>query len=45
MALRRNSYRVLLTRDRDGTVVFVPPVEALHETARFLESAGFEILR
>ncbi|MCC7169991.1 MAG: DUF2075 domain-containing protein [Planctomycetes bacterium] len=44
LALRRNSYRVLLTRGRDGTVVFVPPTEELRETLAFLVDAGFEPL-
>ena len=44
LALRRNSYRVLLTRGRDGTVVFVPPVGELAETLAYLERAGVERL-
>ena len=44
LALRRNSYRVLLTRGRDGTVVFVPPVDELGETLRYLEACGFDAL-
>ena len=39
--LRRNAYRVLLTRGRDGTVVFVPPIPLLDETYGHLASAGF----
>ena len=39
--LRRNAYRVLLTRGRDGTVVFVPPVPLLDETYAHLVGAGF----
>ncbi|MCC6271571.1 MAG: DUF2075 domain-containing protein, partial [Microbacteriaceae bacterium] len=38
--LRLNAYRVLLTRGRDGTVVFVPPLSELDETFTFLRSAG-----
>lgn len=45
MQLRRNAYRVLLTRGRDATVVFVPPVKALDETFEFLVGAGFVELR
>ena len=30
--LRLNAYRVLLTRGRDATVVFVPPLPELDET-------------
>jgi hypothetical protein len=44
LALRRNSYRVLLTRGRDGTVLFVPPVGELNETLAYLERAGVERL-
>lgn len=40
MQLRRNAYRVLLTRGRDGTVVFVPPIPRLDETFAFLVRAG-----
>jgi hypothetical protein len=39
--LRRNAYRVLLTRGRDGTVVFVPPMRLLDETYAYLVDAGF----
>ena len=42
--LRRNAYRVLLTRGRDGTVVFVPPMRLLDETYAHLLSAGFREL-
>lgn len=38
--LRLNTYRVLLTRGRDGTVIFVPPLGILDETYRYLRSAG-----
>jgi hypothetical protein len=44
MQLRRNAYRVLLTRGRDGTVVFLPPVPELDETADFLVRCGFREL-
>ena len=43
--LRLNSYRVLLTRGRDGTVVFVPPAAELDETAAHLQANGFRMLR
>jgi hypothetical protein len=43
-AIRRNVYRVLLTRGRDGTVVFVPPDPYLDETYRFLKDCGFREL-
>lgn len=43
--LRKNAYRVLLTRGRDATVVFVPPMSELDETYGFLVDAGFKELR
>lgn len=39
--LRLNAYRVLLTRGRDSTVVFVPPLPILDRTYAALVSAGF----
>jgi hypothetical protein len=42
--LRVNSYRVLLTRGRDGFGVFVPPEAALADTYRNLISAGMTSL-
>jgi schlafen family protein len=39
--LRQNAYRVLLTRGRDGTVVFAPPIPMLDETYSYLRAAGF----
>ena len=36
----QNVYRVLLTRGRDGFVVFVTPSPQLDHTAEFLRSAG-----
>ena len=38
--LRLNAYRVLLTRGRDGTVIFVPPISQLDETWRYLRACG-----
>ena len=38
--LRQNVYRVLLTRGRDGSVIFLPPRELFEETAAFLQRAG-----
>ena len=38
--LRINSYRVLLTRSRDGMIIFVPPIEKLNETYAHLRTAG-----
>ena len=43
--LRANAYRVLLTRARDATVVFVPPLTDLDETYAFLVASGFRILQ
>jgi hypothetical protein len=42
--LRLNSYRVLLTRARDVTAVFVPPIPILDETYEYLRSSGFRLL-
>jgi hypothetical protein len=40
--LRLNSYRVLLTRGRDGMMIFVPPLESSTPTYRALCDAGCE---
>jgi DUF2075 family protein len=40
LALRRNAYRVLLTRGRDGTAIFVPAIPELNETWQWLRNAG-----
>jgi DUF2075 family protein len=42
--LRANAYRVLLTRARDVSVVFVPPLTELDETFRYLQASGFRVL-
>ena len=42
--LRVNAYRVLLTRGRDGCVVFVPTLRELDETYQFMLDAGFRQL-
>jgi hypothetical protein len=42
--LRANAYRVLLTRARDVTVVFVPPIPALDATCARLCRVGFREL-
>ena len=44
LQLRKNAYRVLLTRGREATVVFVPPVAELDDTYAFLKSCGFSEL-
>jgi len=43
--LRLNAYRVLLTRGRDGTVIFVPPLKELDETFEYLSNCGIPTLR
>lgn len=43
--LRLNAYRVLLTRGRDGAVVFVPPSATMDSTFDALCRAGFEPFR
>jgi hypothetical protein len=40
MALRKNVYRVLLTRGRDGTVIFVPPDGRFNRTFDHLRGVG-----
>jgi hypothetical protein len=40
LALRRNAYRVLLTRGRDGTVLFVPPIPEMDETWKWFCRLG-----
>jgi hypothetical protein len=42
--LRMNAYRVLLTRGRDGTVVFVPPIPLMDATFEYLRDSGFRRL-
>jgi hypothetical protein len=42
--LRVNVYRVLLTRGRDCTIVYVPKLSALDETYEYLTSAGFTLV-
>ncbi len=42
--MRMNAYRVLLTRGREGTVVFVPPDRVLDETWEHLLACGFREL-
>jgi Uncharacterized conserved protein (DUF2075) len=44
LALRKNVYRVLLTRGRDGTAVYVPEVKELDELYQRLTGAGFQML-
>jgi hypothetical protein len=42
--LRMNAYRVLLTRGRDATVVFVPQLVELDETYSCLTNCGFRLI-
>jgi len=42
--LRLNSYRVLLTRSREGIVIFIPPTEEFNSTEHVLLAAGARIL-
>jgi len=44
LGLRRNVYRVLLTRGREGTVIFVPPTALCDETSEALLVAGVRVL-
>jgi DUF2075 family protein len=43
-SLRANSYRVLMTRGRDATVVWMPPEPAFDETHDYLAKVGFRSL-
>jgi hypothetical protein len=43
--LRINSYRVLLTRARDGMAIFVPPLAELDPTFAALLAAGCRELK
>ena len=42
--LRVNAYRVLLTRGRACTVIYVPPMRELDETAAWLQQCGAKVL-
>lgn len=42
--LRLNSYRVLLTRSREGLVIFVPPLEEFNKTEHALLASGARYL-
>ena len=42
--LRVNAYRVLLTRGRDGSVIFVPPDPLFDATAAWLQGHGVKVL-
>jgi hypothetical protein len=42
--LRKNAYRVLLTRGREATLIFVPPLTELSETYEYLVESGYQPL-
>ena len=44
LTVRKNVYRVLLTRGRDGTIVFVPQDARLDQTFDRLRSVGMRVL-
>jgi DUF2075 family protein len=44
LRLRLNSYRVLLTRGRDGFIIFVPPESRMNSTFEALKMSGLRIL-
>ena len=44
-ALRKNSYRVLLTRSRDEMIIFIPPEDKFNSTENALLAAGARILQ
>ena len=43
--MRINAYRVLLTRGRDGTVIYLPKLESLDETYQYLSKCGIPELQ
>jgi len=45
LALRKNSYRVLLTRSRDEIVIFLPPEERFQQTEMVLLAAGARLMQ
>lgn len=45
LSLRKNIYRVLLTRGRDGTIVYLPTDSRLDQTYRHLLDSGFRVLQ
>ena len=44
LALLRNAYRVLLTRGRDGLIIFVPDEPSMDATENALLAAGVRLL-
>jgi hypothetical protein len=45
LSLRKNSYRVLLTRSRDEMIIFVPPEERFDKTELALLAAGARVMQ
>ncbi|MDC1287388.1 DUF2075 domain-containing protein [Gammaproteobacteria bacterium] len=46
LLLRKNAYRVLLTRGRDSCVIFIPPIpDKMRETYQYLVECGFTDFR
>ena len=45
LSLRRNSYRVLLTRSADGMILYLPDIELLSETREHLMKCGITELK
>ena len=45
LSLRRNAYRVLMTRGRDGLVIWVPPDPILDATYEYFAAVGMKELR
>lgn len=43
--LRMNSYRVLLSRGRDGFIIFVPSDQKMASTCRALKAAGIRDIK
>jgi len=45
LELRLNAYRVLLTRGRDGCIVYIPPLPKMVDTYRYFKDCGFGELK
>lgn len=43
-SLRSNAYRILLTRGRDGLIIYIPDTDRLQETYNLFKDIGFEEL-
>ncbi len=42
--MRKNAYRVLLTRGRDGSIIYIPQLNSMDETWDYLMQCGFRVL-